>query len=205
MRFGKNSNHFYPRPPRGGRLLLGIIVCWAVMYFYPRPPRGGRRCHRPCFAAGGHYFYPRPPRGGRRIGQSPASGTRLHFYPRPPRGGRLAARAPPVTRPGFLSTSPARGTTIGVAQHVGVYRISIHVPREGDDRDAQSLLRDVLRISIHVPREGDDSFIWRRNWERSISIHVPREGDDLRTAAEFCTIRNFYPRPPRGGRRPGTS
>ena len=35
--------YFYPRPPRGGRLL----VCWLISspwsHFYPRPPRGGRQ------------------------------------------------------------------------------------------------------------------------------------------------------------------
>ena len=40
-RNGHDRGHFYPRPPRGGRLLLfaGLAVRW---YFYPRPPRGGR-------------------------------------------------------------------------------------------------------------------------------------------------------------------
>ena len=34
-------------------------------YFYPRPPRGGRLVH-PFRGAFGFDFYPRPPRGGRR-------------------------------------------------------------------------------------------------------------------------------------------
>ena len=34
--------HFYPRPPRGGRL-FSILVSSRRLYFYPRPPRGGRR------------------------------------------------------------------------------------------------------------------------------------------------------------------
>ena len=34
---------FYPRPPRGGRLIC-FCVCYHISYnFYPRPPRGGRR------------------------------------------------------------------------------------------------------------------------------------------------------------------
>ena len=33
--------HFYPRPPRGGRLEIAPQVCEAS-HFYPRPPRGGR-------------------------------------------------------------------------------------------------------------------------------------------------------------------
>ena len=35
------SSHFYPRPPRGGRLLV-LSVTSTMLYFYPRPPRGGR-------------------------------------------------------------------------------------------------------------------------------------------------------------------
>ena len=41
--WGPERSHFYPRPPRGGRL-----YSWrprhAEIDFYPRPPRGGRRC-----------------------------------------------------------------------------------------------------------------------------------------------------------------
>ena len=33
--------YFYPRPPRGGRLLAQSF-CAALDDFYPRPPRGGR-------------------------------------------------------------------------------------------------------------------------------------------------------------------
>ena len=33
---------FYPRPPRGGRLLQHL-PCGQGLHFYPRPPRGGRR------------------------------------------------------------------------------------------------------------------------------------------------------------------
>ena len=34
------------------------------------------------------------------------------------------------------------------------------------------------KISIHVPREGDDSVEYRAPYVDTISIHVPREGDD---------------------------
>ena len=33
---------FYPRPPRGGRLVCAFVQQRAIRYFYPRPPRGGR-------------------------------------------------------------------------------------------------------------------------------------------------------------------
>ena len=35
----------------------------------------------------------------------------------------------------------------------------------------------------------------------TISIHALREEGDLMTKIEKCTVSNFYPRPPRGGRR----
>ena len=56
----------------------------------------------------------------------------------------------------FLSTSPARGTTLGFTPSAIDTNISIHVPREGDDQECVDLLRLIL-ISIHVPLEGDDA------------------------------------------------
>ena len=35
-------NNFYPRPPRGGRLVPPRASFSNSFYFYPRPPRGGR-------------------------------------------------------------------------------------------------------------------------------------------------------------------
>ena len=78
----------------------------------------------------------------------------------------------------FLSTSPARGTT----------------------HSLYALLCNRL-ISIHVPREGDDPAARGQDRRLRISIHVPREGDDTNTAIGATTRSNFYPRPPRGGRR----
>ena len=57
---------------------------------------------------------------------------------------------------GFQSTSPVRGTTAGLQEVDQEIKISIHVPREGDDH-AMIFSEDAPKlISIHVPREGDD-------------------------------------------------
>ena len=106
-----HQSHFYPRPPRGGRL-AGKVIRHIPANFYPRPPRGGRptRAHTRTRPAD---FYPRPPRGGRPAWYSwkkHSSTISIHalreegdqnpfarlsrsryFYPRPPRGGRLCA------------------------------------------------------------------------------------------------------------------
>ena len=39
---GAEGHDFYPRPPRGGRLMPSYSSLW-VINFYPRPPRGGRQ------------------------------------------------------------------------------------------------------------------------------------------------------------------
>ena len=80
-------------------------------------------------------------------------------------------------------------------------KISIHIPRVGDDGDPMER-RDEMAISIHIPRVGDDLAIWLRHNRRgefqstspvwgmtypcakceqtcNISIHIPRVGDDV--------------------------
>ena len=39
---GARTQHFYPRPPRGGRPPPLPLRCRTWKNFYPRPPRGGR-------------------------------------------------------------------------------------------------------------------------------------------------------------------
>ena len=69
MGVNEGKADFYPRPPRGGRLLEEILSR-APDDFYPRPPRGGRPV--PWLLSIGRCmnFYPRPPRGGRRDGEN---------------------------------------------------------------------------------------------------------------------------------------
>ena len=77
----------------------------------------------------------------------------------------------------FLSTSPLRGTTKRRRQQQRQRSISIHVPLAGDDPHGQ---------------EGGN--------ERDISIHVPLAGDDHCQQKFLKKCKNFYPRPPCGGR-----
>ena len=88
---------------------------------------------------------------------------------------------------------------------MGSWRISIHVPRVGDDgyntvnniptaeflstspawgttRSDGSCQSNPYDISIHVPRVGDDTLQIGRQCEIVISIHVPRVGDDRHIA-----------------------
>ena len=81
-------------------------------------------------------------------------------------------------RNGFLSTPSARRAT---------HRLRLRQLR--------------ITISIHALREeGDPIATKKRNFAFSISIHALREeGDHCRPSCR-PSLRNFYPRPPRGGR-----
>ena len=105
----------------------------------------------------------------------------MHFYPRPPRGGRqLRARWIAGTII-FLSTPSARRATNFVFGVECVMIISIHALREeGDSEDSGPL---------HQPD--------------IISIHALREEGDVTECVRVPVLPNFYPRPPRGGRRWG--
>ena len=56
-------------------------------------------------------------------------------------------------------------------------------------------------ISIHALREEGDLPLGRNETARKISIHALREEGDVREDSQRRKDRNFYPRPPRGGRR----
>ena len=145
-------------------------------------------------------FYPRPPRGGRLT--IPMTGSApIDFYPRPPRGGRPDAKD--------------RTAEAG--------RISIHALREEGDRNrAVDVFASFLFLSTPSARRATT---WGKPMplDRAISIHALREEGDIipsginPRAARFLStpsarratssdtdgcrhLRNFYPRPPRGGR-----
>ena len=80
-------------------------------------------------------------------------------------------------------------------------KISIHALREEGDI-GQKRYGGVFYISIHALREeGDVLSQGRFLAEESISIHALREEGDVLSALSSRPLYNFYPRPPRGGRR----
>ena len=104
---------------------------------------------------------------------------KTYFNPRAPRGARPAD---------FWS-------------NYDIYKISIHVPREGHDYKQTALFLLDIDFNPRAPRGA-------RHFDYSIisnavviSIHVPREGHDAELNAEIrATAVNFNPRAPRGAR-----
>ena len=185
----------------------------AVEHFYPRPPRGGRlHCFRSCdrrynisihalreegdyilctFTIIHDYFYPRPPRGGRQLFGSIVN----HFWQ-------------------FLSTPSARRATAAMGKACAEVSISIHALREEGDRghpDASGADREFLSTPSarratrgHPHAQGADSNFYprpprggrraapaRRPHTPPISIHALREEGDSKNGEKhlrFCFI-----------------
>ena len=122
------------------------------------------------------HFYPRPPGGGRPISRH-SRAVRGYFYPRPPGGGRPKHVIFTFVPFKFLSTPSGWRATRRVRPHLSRCRF-LSTP---------SGWRATGAVHFH-------------GLCNSISIHALRvEGD---TNAKYTIIRkkDFYPRPPGGGR-----
>ena len=135
---------------------------------------------------------------------SPVQPLRMvgNFYPRPPRGGRQGMTPAQVLDCLFLSTPSARRATLLRWCPPPPCRISIHALREeGDGSNFPVRKKQKQFLSTPSARRATR---WYSRWclaPKRISIHALREEGD-----SWCRIHppgtaDFYPRPPRGGRR----
>ena len=239
------GNHlFYPRPPRGGRpaVLLQLAPIFEISihalreegdltgctgpsitwHFYPRPPRGGRRsssfwricvftflstpsARRATSRSGPtsgreKYFYPRPPRGGRPH-QQQCPGQGGNFYPRPPRGGRLIVLTG-IRHHKFISIHALREEGDLIAHPPCTYlTISIHALREeGDFFGSHSHGRSLGFLSTPSARRATDAATLTIRAQIDFYPRPPRGGRRWTSGIQMQTATDFYPRPPRGGR-----
>ena len=162
----------------------------------------------------------------REEGDVPAyqlAGEDTNFYPRPPRGGRRNAADDASGGDEFLSTpSSRRATHIDLARDLAC-DISIHaLLTEGDLCPWSGIV--FAHISIHaLLTEGDvcahgpvsfspiflstpssrraTDYYWPVLANIGISIHALLTEGDPPSSKSGRPSENFYPRPPRGGRR----
>ena len=125
-----------------------------------------------------------------------------YFYPRPPRGGRQLRSATLSSRSVFLSTPSARRattTTLPICQEVFYFYPR---PPRGGRLDYKFKHCNSDCISIHALREEGDSTSMLFAAAFFLFLSTP----SARRATCFTMLfiqnnLNFYPRPPRGGRR----
>ena len=136
-----------------------------------------------------------------------------NFNPRSPRGERLCEASTPAAGIIFQSTFPARGTTFDCSPIRKRDLISIHVPREGNDRVAaqgrkpfahfnprsprgerHARVLQVRRLKIFqstFPARGTTILPSRSAIPETISIHVPREGNDCKLVRKYVQHSKF--------------
>ena len=195
------SSYFYPRPPRGGRHPARFADV-AIKQFLSTP--SARRATATEFQGrfGSFDFYPRPPRGGRHQAAGNNGSARPDFYPRPPRGGRLPLFGVSL-RNQTISIHALReeGDPGGCADQLHQIDFYPRSPR-GGRRRKPGLGDKWFKISIHALREEGD-ILWehfKRFMGEFLSTPSARRatGQRQRLGRDH---RDFYPRPPRGGRR----
>ena len=146
-------------------------------------------------------FYPRPPRGG-RPGLWPvwAVPFLISIHALREEGDLLALGCLGLVQP-FLSTPSARRATAATACERVSLVISIHALREEGDRFAHPAHKHGLEF-LSTPSARRATVALAHGYiYHTISIHALREEGDRSLALAFRSPRNFYPRPPRGGRQ----
>ena len=86
-RSNRPDTHFYPRPPRGGRL-AGISRALDIVKISIHALREEGDQTGNCSNAGDSRFLSTPSARRATDGDSTSKSTGTYFYPRPPRGGR---------------------------------------------------------------------------------------------------------------------
>ena len=122
--------------------------------FYPRPPRGGRLGN----GTKTHIFVGISIHALREEGDCEVSSMNhavLHFYPRPPRGGRrFEVSFDFLLQFVFLSTPSARRATYRKNSTESAHSISIHALREEGDLDPDGKTTDISHFYPRPPRGG---------------------------------------------------
>ena len=165
-------------------------------------PSARRATHRGTKqAAAKSYFYPRPPRGGRLCGRLCADLEDLISIHALREEGDVAAVRIGGEATLFLSTPSARRATPQQQTLRGESNISIHALREEGDNSKQAR-RAAISISIHALREEGDQTSQVKKLHRHDFYPRPPRGGRRQSSKQICRQTDyFYPRPPRGGRQ----
>ena len=167
---------FYPRPPRGGRLVQALRLL-QFFRFLSTPSARRATAARPAQAAcSGISIHALREEGDTRLVTAP--GRPSDFYPRPPRGGRRLRMWSANIDSSFLSTPSARRATRCLPFHHGsLYNFYPRPPR-GGRLVAVSLLKCSMPF-LSTPSARRATHIHQPiHHKTQISIHALREEGD---------------------------
>ena len=194
-----HQRHFYPRPPRGGRLARrteriskqNISIHALREEGDPVDRQQDHLCTISIHAL----------REEGDASKRPFMGWLINFYPRPPRGGRRRSSSWPSQNPIFLSTPSARRATVeSVASAPHSFHFYPRPPRGGRRFIFGVLPSDKLFLSTPSARRATIvSVVFRLN-SKNFYPRPPRGGRPCPPRPFQVRWFHFYPRPPRGGR-----
>ena len=148
-------------------------------HFYPRPPRGGRLKHSVSTSRRGHIS----------IHALREEGDLLHLFIQP-------------SRPLFLSTPSARRATSPTTTRDSQHWAFLSTPSARRATKKAINKRSNVKISIHALREEGDAQGHQASGSQIIFLSTPSaRRATVRQAVRRSGGSDFYPRPPRGGRR----
>ena len=127
-----------------------------------------------------------------------------NFYPRPPRGGRRPPSRIWRWSWSFLSTPSARRATVVTSAGSSLEPIFLSTPSAR--RATLAVLVESVKplaefLSTPSARRATTQALARDQRRFDISIHALREEGDYSLTGTALSASDFYPRPPRGGRR----
>ena len=153
---GSRILYFYPRPPRGGRL-IGRMENFQKYIISIHALRGEGDVAQKLTERMEKEFLSTPSAGRATRLKATKGATTKYFYPRPPRGGRLK---------GYLDKLNAEG-------------ISIHALRKEGDPAGVNPTRKGEHFYPRPPQGGRPNGFYSLNGRYRISIHALRkEGDN---------------------------
>ena len=174
-------------------------------HFYPRPPRGGRHSQAQSQVVCLQNFYPRPPRGGRPIA-SVEVGVPIQISIHALREEGDSPFWPSLSWwVAFLSTPSARRATSDALEAISSNpTISIHALREeGDPAAFYFIFSQPKFLSTPSARRATPRYS-PGGWSAEYFYPRPPRGGRHRPSGEYTRRGTyFYPRPPRGGRPAG--
>ena len=192
---------FYPRPPRGGRHIIreAIIKYCKISIHALREEGDPLPSSR---AALQNDFYPRPPRGGRPP-ENPEpeipKGISIHALREEGDLREVAKKYAIIGK--FLSTPSARRATAVALKAVADGNKFLSTPSaRRATKTAKKFSAAPKFLSTPSARRAT-LHLTSPPQKREISIHALREEGDSSRWSSLSYPQDFYPRPPRGGRR----
>ena len=168
--------------------------------FYPRPPRGGRR--KPGQRKKTREVFLSTPSARRATtSRTVLSRRSWNFYPRPPRGGRLLWPEM-LQRREVISIHALREEGDGITDQTYDYvEQFLSTPSARRATRTAKMLATASRFLSTPSARRATRLVRYCCAVLKISIHALREEGDRTPCANRTRPTNFYPCPPRGGRR----